>query len=254
MPLQEDLTTVLASAGGIALDEQRPQWRERAFTSARPFLLALVLFSMPSSSTSASEAEPTAQAGAFEPARGWIELFGGASTANAEGLEGGAVFGGGAAFYLHRNIGFEVGVQRTSQDAVETPSNRLSGGSADSTIITGSVLLRLPSRSRVTPYLLAGVAYFSNSLEVDPAVRDALADVNFSLTEDLENKLGFNVGAGLDIRIAPRFAVFGEGRYFFASTDTSARLTDTISGTTAEDRGSQDLNGLDLRGGIRIVF
>jgi hypothetical protein len=98
------------------------------------------------------------------------------------------------------------------------------------------------------------VAYFSNSFDVDPAIQGALAEVNFSLTEDLENKLGLNVGVGLDIRIAPRLAVFGEGRYFVASSDTTARLTDTVSGTAAEERGSQDLDGLDLRGGIRIVF
>lgn len=216
--------------------------------------LALSVSMFSASTAAASESEPAPPASGPEPARGWIGFFGGVSTANAEGLEGGAVFGGSAALYFHRNLGFEVGVQRTSHDAVGTATNQLSGGSVDSTIVTGSVLVRLPSQSLLTPYFLAGVAYFSNSLDVDPATANALAELNFRLTEDLDNKLGFNVGAGLDIRVASRFAVFGELRYFIASTDTSAQLTDAISGTTAADRGSQDLNGLDLRGGIRIVF
>jgi len=186
--------------------------------------------------------------------RAWIGVFGGVSTANADGLEGGAVFGGGGAFYFTRNLGLELAVERQSQDVVGTSTNGLSGGSLDSTVFTGSVLVRFPVSSRVAPYLLGGVAYYSSSFEVDPAVVSKLSAQNFRLTEDLDSKLGFSVGGGLDVLFASRLALFGELRYLAASADTQVELADTVSGTAAQDSGSQDLNGLEIRAGIRVVF
>ncbi len=208
--------------------------------------------------TDGSQEAPPPQAGrrrpTLEDTRGWVGFFGGASTANADGLEGGPLFGGGGAFYFTRNLGVEVGVERQGLDAVGTSANALSGGSLDSTIVTGSVLVRLPVSPRVAPYLVGGVAYYSNSFEVDPVVVNELSALNFRVTEELESKLGFNVGGGLDVLLASRFALFGEVRYLAASTVTKVQLADSVSGTVAEDSGSQDLNGLEIRAGIRVVF
>lgn len=223
-------------------------------------ILALLALLAPAwaSASEASQEEPPPQASEprlrLEKTRGWVGLFGGTSMADADGLESGALFGGGGAFYFTRNFGVEVGVARQSRDAVGTPENALSGGSLDSTVVTGGVLVRFPVSPRVAPYLVGGVAYFSNNFEVDPAVVSELAALNFRVTEGLENKLGFQVGGGLDFLLASRFALFGEVRYLGASAETKVELADTVSGTAAQDGGSQDLNSFQIRAGVRVVF
>jgi opacity protein-like surface antigen len=190
---------------------------------------------------------------ASEGARGSVGLYGGFSTAGADGLNNGALFGGSASFFFTERLGVEAGVRRQSLDVVATPSNALSGGSLDSTVITGSLVFRFPGR-RVAPYVVAGVAHYSNRFEVASAVSSQLEALNFRVTEEVEGGVGFNVGAGADWRVANRLALFGEVRYLAGSTDTRAELADTISGTAAEAAGSQDLNGLEIRGGVRFVF
>jgi opacity protein-like surface antigen len=227
------------------------------FVSSSLVVAALLVPSRAFASEGSQEA-PSAPEGRPRPTlqdvRGWAGLFGGISTAGAEGLKSGALFGGGGAFYFSRRLGVEAGVERRTLDVVGTPSNALSGGSLDSTIVTGGVVVRFPVSPRVAPYAVAGVAYFSNTFEVDPAVASELAALNFRVTEELESALGFDVGGGVEVLVGKRFGVFGEVRYLVASTDTRAELADTISGTAAEAAGSQDLNGLEVRVGFRFVF
>jgi opacity protein-like surface antigen len=201
--------------------------------------------------------EPAAEAAAgptLEEVRGQAGLFGGFATVGADGLEDGALFGGSAAFFFTKRLGIEVGVHRRSLDVAATAANQLSGGSLRSTVVTGSLVFRFPAGSRFGPYLLGGVAYFSNSFDVAPAVADPLAALNFRVTEDIEGGLGFNVGAGADILVARRLSLYAEVRYIGGSRETRAALTDTISDVTAEVTGSQDLNGLEIRGGLRFAF
>ena len=106
----------------------------------------------------------------------------------------------------------------------------------------------------MVPYVAAGVAYFSNNYRFDASVSDRLAALNFQATEEIDSALGFNVGGGADVVLARRFHVFGEVRYLDAKSDTRAELRDTISGTTAEVGGNQDLNAFEIRAGVRFVF
>jgi opacity protein-like surface antigen len=197
---------------------------------------------------------PPASASTPEGVRGSIGVFGGISTAGADGLEGGSVFGGNAAFFFTKRLGLEAGVHRRSQDVVATSSNELSGGSLDSTIVTGGLVLRFPVGARVALYVVGGVAYFSNKFEVDPAVTSTLGSLNFRVSEEVKSVVGFQAGGGVDFLVARRFAVFAEARYLGGSADTRAELTDTVADVTAEVTGSQDLNALELRAGVRFVF
>jgi opacity protein-like surface antigen len=199
------------------------------------------------------DAQPAASGRTLQRVRAEAGLFGGFSSGGADGLESGSVFGASASFFFTRRLGLEAAVRRRSLDVAPTPSNQLSGGSLDSTVVTGALVLRFPAE-RVAPYVLAGVAYFSNTFEVDAAVSSRLAGSNFQATEELKSTVGFNVGAGAEVLVAGPLALFGEARYLVGSVDTRAELADTISGTTAEVAGSQDLNGLEIRGGVRLVF
>jgi Outer membrane protein beta-barrel domain len=225
-----------------------------------PTLMLILTLLAPASAFPGESGQEPAVAGAGAPGptregtRGHVGFFGGVSTSGSDGLESGAVFGGNAAFFFLKRFGIEAGVHRRSLDVVATSSNALSGGSLDSTIITGSVVVRFPVSARVTPYVVGGVAYFSNKFEVAPAVSSELAALNFEVAEEVESALGFNFGGGVDFLVARRFAAFGEVRYVGAATDTRAELRDTISGVSAEITGSQDLNGLEFRVGVRFVF
>ena len=86
----------------------------------------------------------------LEDIRGQIGLFGGFATAGADGLEDGGLFGGSAAFFFNKRLGFEAAVHHRSLDVVSTSSNQLSGGSLSSTIVTGSLVFRFPG-ARVQP-------------------------------------------------------------------------------------------------------
>jgi len=221
-------------------------------------LLILVLLVPSRAFTSEGQETPSGEEATPRPTleapRGWAGLFGGALAAGADGLESGGLFGGGGAFHFSNRLGVEVGLERRRQDAVGTSSNALSGGSLTSTIITGGPVVRFPLSPRLTPYFVAGVARFSTRFEVDPAVSGALAALNFRLTEEVRSAVGLSVGGGVEVLVAKRFAAFGELRYLAASADTRAELADTVSGIASEVGGSQDLNGLEIRAGIRFVF
>ena len=222
-----------------------------------PILLVSVLLA-PSWSIASEEAQEPAGVEAAAPRlddiRGPIGLFGGFATAGADGLEDGAVFGASAAFFFSKRLGLEVGVHRRSLDVVSTSSNQLSGGSLGSTVLTGSLVFRIPAGARVGPYLLGGIAYFSNSFDVSSAIADQLAALNFDVTEEVKSSVGFNVGAGVEFLASRNLSLFAEGRYLGGSPDTQAELADRISGVAAVATGSQDLNGLELRGGLRFAF
>jgi hypothetical protein len=213
---------------------------------------SLRFFGEGSQDVPASDAGPAGER--LEGTRGSVGGFVGFSTAGAEGVENGFLIGGNAAFFFLDYVGIEAGIHRRSTDLAQTPSNALSAGSLDSTIATAGVVVRFPVSARVVPYVAGGVAYFSNSFEVDPSLTGRLAALNFQVTEEVDSALGFNVGGGADVLVARRFVVFGEVRYLDAMSDTRAEIRDTISGTTAKVGGSQDLNALEIRVGVRFVF
>lgn len=186
--------------------------------------------------------------------RGNVAGFGGYVSGMGDGLESGASFGASVAFYFTRNLGVEAGFQRHSLDADGITTNRLSGGTLDSSIAVFGIAARFPAGERVAPYVVGGIAYFSNSFEIDPSVADPLGDFNLVATESVDNVLGFQAGGGIDIALGQRIAVFGEGRYVAANADTIAELMDTISGTSAQVFGEQDLGRFQAVAGVRILF
>jgi len=186
--------------------------------------------------------------------RGNVAGFGGYVSGIGDGLETGPSFGASVAFYFSRNLGIEAGVQRHSLDVTGTAANLLSGGTLDSTIATVGVAVRFPAGDRVAPYVVGGIAYFSNNFDIDSGLAADLGAFNFAASESVDDVLGFQVGGGIDIALGRHFAVFGEARYLGATADTTAGLRDTVSGVTAEVAGEQDLGRFVAGGGVRILF
>lgn len=186
--------------------------------------------------------------------RGNVAGFGGFVSGLGAGLEGGPTFGASGTFYFTRNLGVEAGFQRHSLDVVGNDGNELSGGTLDSGIAVFGIAARFPAGSRAAPYLVAGVAFFSNSFDIDPSVTAGLSDFNFTASETVDDVVGFQVGGGIDFAVAQRIALFGEARYLGATGDTVAELTDNASGTSGQVAGEQDLGRFQAVAGVRILF
>lgn len=196
---------------------------------------------------------PTPQQGAAGP-RFSLGVLGSGATGQADGLERGHGFGAVFAAFFHPVLGVEVGYRRHGFDVLTTAGNELSGGGMDSDLVTAGVVLRVANDSAATPWVAGGIAWFRNAFEIDPAVRDPLVAFGFVPEEEVEDVVGFQVGGGVDVRVAPAVAVFGEARFLSASADTSATLTDSVSGVSTSRSGSQDVRTIGLSGGVRFVF
>jgi len=196
---------------------------------------------------------PTAQRGATEP-RFAVGIFGSGVTGQADGLDSGQGLGASFAAFLSRNVGLELGYRRHAFDILETDENGLSGGDMDTDMVTAGVVFRVPNDSLATPWVAGGIAWFRNDAEIDPAVRDPLEAFGFIPQEEVDDVLGFQVGGGVDVRVATSIAVFGEARFASGSADTSATLTDSVSGVATTRVGDQDVRAVSLSGGVRFVF
>jgi opacity protein-like surface antigen len=185
---------------------------------------------------------------------GNVSGFGGYVSGIGDGIESGPSFGASVAFYFTRNLGIEAGVQRHSLDVTATAANLLSGGTLDSTIATFGMAVRFPAGARAAPYVMGGIAYFSNSFDIDPGLAMGLGAFNFAAAESVDDVLGFQVGGGIDVALGRRIAVFGEARYLGATADTTAGLRDTITGLSAELAGEQDLGRFQAVAGVRVLF
>lgn len=193
-----------------------------------------------------------AQAGAT-PSRGNISGFG-AFTANAsDGLDGGHGFGFSAAYFFTPAVGIEGGFRRQSFDVTGTEANAVEGGELAANIVTINVVGRFGAGT-VQPYVTGGVAILSNDYTTDPTLVQQLQQFNFSPAESFDGTAGLNVGGGIDFAASASIGLFVEGRFIAATIDTTAGLTDDITGVTATSTGEQDFNVFTVSGGVRILF
>lgn len=224
------------------------------FAPAGAALVALLLLVPIGAHADPGGSGPQQSTNPLAVSRGNVAGFGGFVSGLGEGLESGPTFGASGTFYFTRNVGVEAGFQRHSLDLVGNGVNRLSGGTLDSSIAVFGIAARFPAGERVAPYVVGGIAYFSNSFEIAPSVADSLGDFNFVATESVDNALGFQVGGGIDVALGQRVAVFGEGRYLGTTADTVAELRDLVSDTAGQVMGEQDLGRFQAVAGVRILF
>jgi len=116
------------------------------------------------------------------------------------------------------------------------------------------MVARFPVGERVTPYVVGGIAYFSNSYEIDPSVGTSLGPFNFELSESVENVLGYQVGGGIDVSVASHIAIFGDVRYLSGTVNTTAQVREIASGISIDFSGEQDLARLSVAAGVRVLF
>lgn len=103
---------------------------------------------------------------------------------------------------------------------------------------------RIPSGT-ASPYLGAGVGYYFNS-----DIEDSLPGVSWKVEND--DSFGYHVNAGVDIFLNKNIAFNLDARYFWAETDTTAKITS--GGVTTEMSDTQDLDSSIIGAGIKYLF
>ncbi len=185
--------------------------------------------------------------------RGNVSGFASFAASVSDGLDRGNGFGGSASFFFSRLLGVEGGWRRQSFDLIGNDTNSLSGGELDADVITANLVTRIAS-GRVQPYVSGGLAFFVNNYAIDSTLLADLEAFGFTAAESIDNAVGFNVGAGVDIQASARIGVFVEGRFFAATADTLASLTDNVTQITGDAPGEQEMNVFAVTGGVRIFF
>ena len=69
-------------------------------------------------------------------------------------------------------------------------------------------LLLFPVRSRIAPYLLAGVGWYSQTV-----TRFVAPTGEFEATEETTREMGYHAGLGAELRLHRRFGLYGDIRY-----------------------------------------
>ncbi len=148
-------------------------------------------------------------------------------------------FGGQLEFALGPNLFIELAASGFSDEWAEE------GLELEADIVTFglSAILRAPIADTVQVYGLGGINY--NSIDVDvnfdraalglPAGVDARADV------DIDDELGFHLGAGINVELSPNVEIFAEYRYTFLSVDAETSVS--FSGAGMDWRESETVEG-----------
>ena len=239
--------------------------------------LALALLSAPPANAHPTADEPSRAAKASSSARGFqwspptpndTGLF--LERGNVGGFVGypfawddelgsdGLVYGGSGSYLFLPFLGVEVAGTRQNLDFL--PQNVVDGvpplsvGTIESFVLSASALFRAPVSTKVALYATTGIAYFINDFKADPAAADELAEFGFSVGDDVENALGFNLSGGVNVLLARSFGFFSEVRYMRATADTMAIITDEVTQISAQYPSTQKLQSIIWSGGVRFYF
>ena len=116
---------------------------------------------------------------------------------------------------------------------------------------------RVPS-GNLSPYVGAGLGYYSNDFDLSDDVKDAIAfirstsDPTFDLDVDIDNSFGFHIDAGVDYFVNSNFALNIDARYFWSEAD--ATMTTTELGITEEGDEEIDLDSFVIGVGAKYFF
>jgi len=192
--------------------------------------------------------EPEAEAKAeteYAPPRTGIGLIVG--YAMPSGYGGGLAYGASFSFGFSSNFGIEIAGLRF-QSAVDEPAEAdretaLSKGKLTVMPVQLSLVARFPLSPSLTPYVLAGGGYFLNKYALDSGVQGDWEDLGFTISEKVENSIGFHFGAGLDVFMGSNLAVGAVVKYCMSTTKGKWTMNETVSKVEA----SGELKDLKLK-------
>jgi len=190
------------------------------------------------------EAEVEAQ-GEFAQPRTGIGLM--AGYALPSGYGGGLAYGASFSFGFSANFGIEISGLRF-QSAVDEPAEAdretaLSKGKLAVMPVQLSLVVRFPLSPSLTPYVLAGGGYFLNNYTLDSGVQGDWEGLGFTISEKIENSIGFHFGVGLDVFMGSKLAIGAVVKYCMSTTKGKWTMNETVSKIEA----SGELKDLKLK-------
>ncbi len=166
----------------------------------------------------------------------------------------GLQYGGSLCLGMTKNISIELGGLNFQSD-VEGDPEALSKGKFSMISIHLSLQARFPISGRFVPYLVGGGVYYLNRFELDKEIIDGWDSLGFEIEEKIENSIGYQIGAGLDLFFTRNIALNFDCRYYITKTKGSWILTDQISDTEASGSLEKlNLNSLVFGGGLKFCF
>jgi len=185
-----------------------------------------------------------------------ISIFGGYALPTQKNYAQAFAYGAGLSFDLHRYFAIELSGFRY-ETAVAGAADGLSKGTLAVLPLEVSLKGQFPlSGGRFTPYFAVGAGYSIYQFSLDSQLVAGWEKVGFSITEKLDNAIGFHFGAGLEIALNKSLALVFEAKYRLAEANAAWTMTDQtsqeeISGSLEKlDQGSIVL-GIGLKFSLR---
>lgn len=189
----------------------------------------------------------------IEPKSG-IGVRAGYSMLSEDLYGGGLMYGANFSIGINKFLAVEISGLRFQSD-VEGDAAGLSKGKLTVMPIQLSIQIRFPANPQFIPYVHGGGGFYMNSFTVDSTVTDDWEGLGFTIEEEVENKIGFHFGAGIDYFFTENIAFNADFRYCIATTKGSWTITDTVGSTSAT--GSLEdlkLGGIMFGGGLKFCF
>ena len=174
--------------------------------------------------------------------QGWKIGVHGAYSAGGDIEESEAGFGGQAEVAINDSFSVELAVSRFS-DGISEETVEID---QDITTIGMSAIWKNKTSDKLMLYLLGGLDY--NIIDMD--VKTSLSGVNFEA--DVDDKVGFHMGCGLQFGMLRNMGMFVEYRYTFLELD--AELKGSSSWRSVSDEVTGDYNFGLIKAGINFSF
>ncbi len=176
--------------------------------------------------------------------QGWKIGMHGAYSAGGDIEESESGFGGQAEVVINDSLSVELAVSRFSDEISQKPVK----SDQDITTIGISAMWMLKNKfsEKLALYLLAGLDY--NIVDID--VKTGISGI--SIEADVDNKIGFHTGCGLQFDILKNMGVFAEYRYTFLKLDAEVKGSSPSYSVSNEITG--DYNFGLIKVGINFSF
>jgi len=179
-----------------------------------------------------------------------LELEAGAVSVGEAGFGSGWRYAGGVFVRTGRRMGIEVLLETFDVPVARGVDGLPVAGRMRMTAVLVNERLYVFTRGRILPYALVGIGLADLGYRADPDLWPADRAQRVFV-----DRLGLQVGAGVDIRISSRLALCGKARYNLVKTwMEDAGRTGPIRETDPLAQNMLDLYGLELGFGIRLGF
>lgn len=183
----------------------------------------------------------------------WAERFsvhanGGFSFPREGNMRSGWESGFGFAYTLNKKVAafFDFGFWKSE---VEEEPGKLLDGKLSVTPFLFSLQYYFFEKRAFIPYIFAGIGY----IFYDFKLKDIVTIPEITITQKVENGLGFQAGLGAQVQISDRLSLFGEALYLYRKAEGTTTTFDLNFGTTIEEF-SLDTSTSLIRLGIRYLF